>query len=43
MTYKQTLWKEITNLVNEKYLKKQNRYKKWKYGYNEEYDFICIS
>ena len=43
MTYQQTLWKEIPNLINEKYLKKQNRYKKWKYGYNEEYDFVCIS
>ena len=43
MTYQQTLWKEVPNLINDKYLKKQNRYKKWKYGYNEEYDFICIS
>ena len=43
MTYQQTLWKEVPNLINDKYLKKQNRYKKWKYGYNEEYDFVCIS
>ena len=43
MSYNQTLWKELTDVVNPKYLKKQNRYKKWNYGYNSEYDFICIS
>ena len=41
--YQQNLWKEIPNLVNEKILKKENRYKKWEYGYNVEYDFIVIS
>ena len=43
MSYEQTLWKEIPDVINPKYLKKQNRYKKWKYGYNAEYDFVCIS
>ena len=43
MSYEQTLWKEIPDVINPKYLKKQNRYKKWDYGYNAEYDFICIS
>ena len=43
MSYEQTLWKEIPDVINPKYLKKQNRYKKWEYGYNAEYDFICIS
>ena len=43
MTYNQTLWKEIPDIVNPKILSKQNRYKKWEYGYNSEYDFICIS
>ena len=43
MSYKQTLWKEIPDAINPKYLKKQNRYKKWEYGYNSEYDFVCIS
>ena len=43
MSYKQTLWKEIKDVVNPKILSKQNRYKKWKYGYNSDYDFIVIS
>ena len=43
MSYEQTLWKEIPDIINPKYLKKQNRYKKWEYGYNAEYDFVCIS
>ena len=43
MSYEQTLWKEVKDVINPKYLKKQNRYKKWEYGYNKEYDFICIS
>ena len=41
--YEQTLWKELKDVVNPKILKKQNRYKKWEYGYNKEYDFIVIS
>ena len=43
MMYEQTLWKEIKDVVNPKILKKQNRFKKWVYGYNKEYDFIVIS
>ena len=43
MSYQQTLWKEIPEVVNEKILKKNNRFKKWEYGYNEDYDFIVIS
>ena len=43
MSYKQTLWSDITNIINPKILKKNNRYKKWNYGYNSEYDFVCIS
>jgi len=43
MSYEQTLWKEIKDVVNPKILKKQNRFKKWEYGYNVEYDFIVIS
>ena len=43
MSYEQTLWKEVKDVINPKYLKKQNRYKKWEYGYNKEYNFICIS
>ena len=43
MNYEQTLWKEIKDIVNTKVLKKQNRLKKWEYGYNSDYDFIVIS
>ena len=43
MIYNQTLWKEIKDVVNPKILKKQNRFKKWEYGYNSDYDFIVIS
>ena len=41
--YNQTLYKNIENVVNNKILKKQNRFKKWEYGYNSDYDFIVIS
>ncbi len=43
MSYQQKLWKEIPNVINPKILKKENRYKRWEYGYNVEYDFIVIS
>lgn len=43
MKYKQTLWKEIKEVVNPKILQKQNKNKKWEYGYNSDYDFIVIS
>jgi hypothetical protein len=41
--YQQTLWSEVKDVVNPKILAKQNRLKKWKYGYNKDYDFIVIS
>ena len=43
MSYEQTLWKEVKDLINPNILKKQNRFKKWEYGYNSDYDFIVIS
>ena len=43
MSYEQTLWSEVKDVVNPKILKKQNRYKKWEYGYNPDYDFVVIS
>jgi len=43
MKHEQTLWREIKDVVNEKILKKENRLKKWVYGYNSDYDFIVIS
>jgi hypothetical protein len=43
VSYEQTLWKEIKDVVNPKVLAKNNRFKKWDYGYNSDYDFIVIS
>ena len=43
MSYEQALWKELKDVVNPKLLSKNNRYKKWEYGYNSDYDFIVIS
>jgi hypothetical protein len=43
VSYEQTLWKEIKEVVNPKILAKNNRFKKWDYGYNSDYDFIVIS
>ena len=43
MIYQQTLWKEVKEVVNSKILAKNNRFKKWEYGYNSDYDFIVIS
>ena len=34
MSYNQTLWKELKEVVNPKILSKQNRYKKWRYGWH---------
>ena len=41
--YKQELYKILPNYVKTKILKRNNRYKKWEYGYNEEHDFVVIS
>ena len=41
--YEQTLYKILPDYVKPKVLKRNNRYKKWEYGYNEEHDFIVIS
>ncbi len=43
MSYQQALWKEVKDVVNSKILAKNNRFKKWEYGYNSDYDFIVIS
>ena len=43
MSYEQSLCIEIKDVINPKILAKQNRFKKWEYGYNVEYDFIVIS
>ena len=41
--YTQTLVKVLPDYIKPKILKRNNRYNKWEYGYNEEYDFIVIS
>ena len=41
--YKQTLFKILKDHIKPKVLKKKNRYKKWEYGYNEEFDIVVIS
>ena len=41
--YQQDLIKVLKDYVKPKVLARNNRYKKWEYGYNEEYDFIVIS
>ena len=41
--YQQSLIKVLNNYVKPKVLARNNRYKKWKYGYNKEHDIIVIS
>ena len=41
--YKQSLYKILKDHIKPKVLKRNNRYKKWEYGYNEEHDVIIIS
>jgi len=41
--YKQTLYKIHTDHLSDKKIKKNNKYKKFNYGYNEELDCVIIS
>ena len=41
--YKQTLYKIHTDHLSDKKVKKNNKYKKFDYGYNEELDCVIIS
>tara|TARA_R110002012_G_scaffold85883_3_gene213932 strand:- start:9953 stop:12172 length:2220 start_codon:yes stop_codon:yes gene_type:complete len=41
--YKQTLYSVLEDYIKPNVLKRNNRYKKWNYGYNEDYDFVVIS
>jgi len=41
--YDKKLHKIIPNHIDSKTLKHKNRYKKWEYGYNEEFDVVIIS
>ena len=41
--YEQSLYTILKDYVKPKVLDRNNRYKKWEYGYNKEHDFIVIS
>ena len=41
--YQQSLYKILDDHIKPKIIKKNNRYKKWDYGYNIEHDVIVIS
>ena len=41
--YKQSLYKVLNNHIKPKVIDRNNRYNKWKPGYNKEYDMIIIS
>ena len=43
MSYQQTLINTLTDHIKPSVIKKNNRYKKWGYGYNKEHDVIVIS
>ena len=43
MSYEQTLVKTLPDYIKPKVLKRNNKYKKWKYGYDKEHDVIVIS
>ena len=41
--YEQTLYKVLDDYIKPHTIAKMNKAKKWKYGYNEDYDLIVIS
>jgi hypothetical protein len=41
--YEQTLYKILPDYIKQSVIKQQNRYNRWKYGYNKEHDVIIIS
>ena len=41
--YEQSLFKILPNHIKPKVIDKKNRYNKWEYGYNEEFDVVVIS
>ena len=38
--YEQSLYKILPNYIKTKVLNRNNRYNKWEYGYNKEYDIV---
>jgi len=43
MMYEQTLVKTLDNYIKPSVIKKNNRHKKWNYGYNADHDIVIIS
>ena len=43
MAYKQTLYRIVKDHIKTSVIKKKNRYSKWEYGYNKEYNVVVIS
>jgi len=43
MSYNQTLLNVLTDHIKPKTVKQMNRYNKWEYGYNKDYDIVVIS
>jgi len=41
--YEQSLYKILPDYIKPKVINKKNRYNKWEYGYNKEFDIIVIS
>lgn len=41
--YEQSLLKILPNHIKQTVINRQNRYKKWEYGYNKEHDVVVIS
>ncbi len=41
--YEQSLYRVIPDHIKSKVINKKNRYNKWEYGYNEEFDVVVIS
>ena len=41
--YEQNLFKLVPDHIKPSIIKQQNRYGKWKYGYNKEHDVVVIS
>ena len=43
MAYEQSLYSVVKDYIKPHTINKKNRYAKWEYGYNKEYDLIVIS
>jgi len=43
MAYEQTLYRVVKDHIKSSVIKKKNRYSKWDYGYDKEYDVVVIS